>query len=111
VSRVTSDVVVGGNVYTPAEVGTLSARTEFDRTAPYAGVGWDWSRNSRLFGVSFDLGLLDQGSPTVSLHADGGLVADPQFEDDLAAEQAELNDSLDDFGLVPYATLGFVFRF
>jgi hypothetical protein len=111
VSRSTSDVVVGGDVYTPAEVGTLSARASFARTAPFAGVGWDWSRSGRLFGVSFDLGLLDQGSPTVLLHADGGLAADPQFEDDVAAEQAELDDSLEDFELLPYAALGFVFRF
>jgi hypothetical protein len=111
VSRVASSVVIGGNVYTPAEVGTLSARAAFERTAPFAGVGWDWSRSKRLFGVSFDLGLLDQGSPTVTLRADGGLVADPRFEDDLAAERAELDDALQDFDLIPYATLGFVFRF
>jgi hypothetical protein len=111
VSRVSADVVVGGRAYTPAEVGTLSAHTAFAGAAPFAGIGWDWSRSGRLFGVSFDLGVLDQGAPTVSLRADGGLVADPQFEADVAAEQAELNDSLQDFDLIPYATLGFVFRF
>jgi hypothetical protein len=111
VSRVSSDVLVGGNVYTSAEVGTLTARTSFPGTAPFAGVGWDWSKSKRFFGLSFDLGLLDQGAPKVSLTADGGLVADSQFAGDLATEQAELKDSLKHFGLVPYATLGFVFRF
>jgi hypothetical protein len=111
VSRVDADIAVGGTSYSSAQVGTLSAHTSFRDRAPFAGVGWDWSRSRRLFGVSFDLGVLDQGSPAVSLRADGGLVADPQFEDDLAVEQAELNDSLEDFELIPYATLGFVFRF
>ncbi|HEU4616612.1 MAG TPA: hypothetical protein VFV10_01150 [Gammaproteobacteria bacterium] len=111
VSRATSNVEVGSRVYTPDEVGTLRAETSFRSIAPFAGIGWDWSRSNRFFGVSFDLGVLDQGSPKVSLTADGGLVADPQFADDVAAEQAELNGSLKDFELVPYATLGFVFHF
>lgn len=110
VSRAADDVTVGGSTYTPEEVGTLRGVVEFDDTAPYAGVGWDWSR-SRAFGISFDLGVVSQGSPAVSLAADGGLAEDPMFEDDIRAEERELQKSLDDFDLMPYASLGFVFRF
>jgi hypothetical protein len=111
VSRPTENIVVGGRTYTPAEVGTLRATLAFDGTAPFAGIGWDWSRNKRLIGVSFDLGVLSQGTPRLTLRADGGLIGDPVFEADLAAEQAELQADFDNLDLVPYMMLGVVFRF
>lgn len=111
ISEPAENVIVGGRPYTPAEVGTLSATVEFDGTAPFVGVGWDWSRNKRRFGVSFDLGVVSQGSPELTLVADGALIGDPMFQFDIAAEELELEDSLEDFDLLPYATLGFVFRF
>jgi hypothetical protein len=111
VSRPSEDVTIGGTIYTPAEVGTLRGEMTFDKTAPFVGVGWDWSRDKRLFGVSFDLGLVKQGTPVVTLGASGGLLDNAAFDADLAAERAELSESLDDFDLLPFATLGFVFRF
>jgi hypothetical protein len=111
ISRPAGDITVGGATYTPAEVGTLSAAIEFDSTAPFVGLGWDWSRNKRRFGVSFDLGVVSQGEPRLSLVADGALIGDATFQSDIEAERLELQASLDDFDLLPYATLGFVFRF
>jgi opacity protein-like surface antigen len=111
VSRPTQNVTVGDTVYTPAQVGTLIGRVGFNSTAPFLGVGWDWSRHKEHFGVSFDLGVLDQGSPEVSLRGTGQLLGNPSFEQDINAEEAELQDSLGDYDLLPYATLGFVFRF
>ncbi|HEX5419914.1 MAG TPA: hypothetical protein VFY39_07930, partial [Gammaproteobacteria bacterium] len=111
VSRPASNIAVGGSVYTPAQVGTLSARVSFDKTAPFLGLGWDWSQRTRMFGLSFDFGVLDQGAPQVSLTANGGLAASPIFADDVARERAQLRSSLESYDLIPYATLGFVFRF
>lgn len=114
-SRSAGDITVGGTTYAPEEIGTVSARVDFDETAPFVGVGWDWSRKNRRFGMSFDLGLLDQGSPRVSLGADGPLLSDPMFADeiasDLAAEQAEFAEELEDLDLLPYLSVGFVIRF
>jgi hypothetical protein len=111
VSRPTDDVTIGDQTYTPEQVGTLSAAVRFQRTAPFVGVGWDWSRRSRSFGMSFDLGLVRQGTPRTSLTASGEFASDPAFADDLEAERRELQRGLDDFRLLPYAMLGFVFRF
>ena len=91
VSTPAADVEIGNTTYTPAEVGTLSGRVAFRRTAPFVGVGWDWSRKRRRhFGMSLDLGVLDQGSPRVSLEGSGTLLGDAAFEADLAAERADL---------------------
>lgn len=103
-------VLVGNTLYTPAEIGTLSGNVGFDGTTPFIGLGWDWSKSKR-FGFSLDLGLVSQGSPKVSLTASGLLTGTPTFAADLAAEAAELEDSLDDFDLLPYASFGLSFRF
>lgn len=111
-SRPAGNTTIGGSTYTPSEIGTLTGRVGFDKTAPFAGIGWDWSRDKRLFGMSLDIGLLDQGQPTVSLRGTGSLLGDPAFQQDIAAEEAELRDSLGgDLDVVPYLTVGFVFRF
>jgi hypothetical protein len=62
--------------------------------------------------MSFDIGMLDQGDPVVTLTGNGTLLGDPAFEQDINAEEAELQSSLDgDVDLVPYLSLGLVFRF
>jgi hypothetical protein len=111
VSRSAGNLTVGDTTYTPAEIGTLTGRVAFDDTAPFIGVGWDWSRQKERFGLSFDLGVVRQGTPRVSLRADGAIVGDPAFASDVAAEEIELADSLEDFDLLPFASLGLVFRF
>ena len=60
---------------------------------------------------TLDLGLVDQGSPLVTLRGNGSLFGNPSFEQDVDAEERELAAELEDLDLVPYLTLGFVFRF
>ncbi len=110
-STPTQDVELGGITYTPAEVGTLRAGIGFDDdVAPFLSLGWDWSRSKR-FGIALDLGLVSQGTVMVSLSADGTLTGNPIFEANLAAEEAELEDALSDLDILPFVTLGIVFRF
>jgi hypothetical protein len=111
ISRPTGNTTIGDTTYTPSQIGTLIGVVEFDDTAPLAGIGWDWSRSKNLFGISLDLGILSQGSPSVRLTGTGTMFSNPAFESDLRAEEAELEASLDDLDLVPYLTVGFVFRF
>jgi hypothetical protein len=110
-SRPTSNVTVGNNSYTPAQVGVLTTTVGFKQTSPFLGLGWDWSRKKKHFGMSFDLGVLDQGSPQVALRGSGTLLGDPAFQADIAREQAQLHDSLSNLDLLPYVTVGFVIRF
>jgi hypothetical protein len=110
-SRPAGDVTIGSTTYTPAEVGVLRGKIDFDKTAPFLGLGWDWSRTKKVFGMSLDLGVLAQGSPHVALTATGNLLGDPAFAQDLRDEEAQLRDSLSNLDLLPYMTVGFVFRF
>ena len=103
-------ITIGEITYSLDEVGQLRGRVEFDDTAPFVGVGWDWSKRKR-FGLSFDIGVVKQGTPEVTLVANGPIAEHPIFQQNLALEQEELQESLDDFDLLPFATLGLVFRF
>jgi hypothetical protein len=109
-SSATQSFDIGGTTYQASDVGTLRGAIGFDAFAPYAGIGWDFMRD-RSFGISFDLGLLRQGSPNAQLTATGPILSDPQFQSDLAIEERELQDALDEFDLYPVVNLGFIFRF
>ena len=106
----TLDYDIGGTTYTAAEVGTLRAGIGFDSVSPFASIGWNWMRE-KSFGVTLDIGIVSQGSPDVVLSADGPILGDPVFTNDLAAEELQLEDDLDGFDLYPFGSLGFVFRF
>ncbi len=96
--------------YPAALVGTLSGRVGFDNTAPFVAVGWDFFRERKV-GMSFELGVVDQGAPLVSLNASGPIASDPGFQADLEAERAEFQAELDDLDLYPFAMIGVVVRF
>jgi len=103
-------VTIGDNVYQPSDIGTLSGSMGFDGTAPYLSFGWDFLREKKV-GMSLEFGFVDQGAPIVGLSASGPIASDTDFIADLEAERLELQDSLDDLDIWPFAMLGFVVRF
>ena len=102
--------VIGGEIFTPDEVGTLRSETTWDDFAPYLGAGFDFEIMGRV-GLNFDLGVLWQGDPYVTLTADGTLAGDPAFQNLLEQERLELVDDLDALKAYPVASLGFNFNF
>jgi len=110
VGRTSSPVTIGDEVYQPSDIGTLSGAIGFDGTAPYLGVGWDFMHEKKV-GISFDMGIVSQGAPIVTLSASGPIADDPAFMQDIEAERLELQNSLDDLDLYPYAMLGVLVRF
>ena len=110
VAQPTTPEEIGDTIYTPAQIGTLNGLVTIDDSSVYGGLGWDWSRDGG-FGVSLDLGLVSQNSPVVDLRATGLAASNAGFQQDLAAEEAEIQEDLADADILPYLTLGFVFRF
>lgn len=103
-------ILIGGDPYPAAAVGTLSATAAFDSTSPYFGVGFDFTLLGKV-GMNLDFGVLWQGSPQISMATDGLLSGDPTFEASLDAERAELENELGDYKAWPVVSLGFVFNF
>jgi len=104
---------VGGTTYTPAEIGTFGGVVNFNDIAPYAGIGWGNSvEKGQHLTFAIDVGVLMQGSANVDFTASGGtLSSDPTLLADLATEEAQLEDSLDDYDLFPVISLGLAFQF
>ena len=103
-------ILIGGDPYPAAAVGTVSATAAFDSTSPYFGVGFDFTLLGKV-GMNLDFGVLWQGSPQISMATDGLLSGDPTFEASLDAERAELENELGDYKAWPVVSLGFVFNF
>jgi len=103
---------INGVSYSAAQVGNLRGNVDFNSIAPYLGIGWgnpfgsggNWS-------FSCDLGVVFQGSPNVSLAADGQFADDPAFQANLEAERRDLEDELDSYKYYPVVSLGVTYRF
>lgn len=105
-----TDLNIGGAIYPGAGVGTLRSVTSFSSSAPYLGLGFDFTLGGKI-GLNVDFGVLWQGEPAVTLEADGLLAQDPQFQASLEAERSELEDKMSDFKAWPALSLGLVYKF
>jgi len=108
--------VINGTFYPSATIGRASGRVDFDRFAPYLGVGFGRALDTQgRFNVTVDVGAAFVGDPDVALTATcTSLVPTAlcnQIQADIAAEQAEVEDDTDDLSLFPYANVAFTWRF
>jgi len=94
---------IGGTVYTPAEVGTLTGAVGFDSIAPYLGIGWGDAVGSDK---SWSFGEAD-----INLSTDGLLATNAVFLVDLEQEKQQLEQDLDDFELFPVLAFGISYKF
>lgn len=114
ISATPSDSVkIGNTTFTPAEIGTLSGSVEFKKIVPYAGLGWSGGRaSSGEWTFSCDLGILFQGSPSVSnLTGSGTLTNDPAFNAELDTEHADIKDKMDSYQYYPVVALALAYHF
>ena len=108
-----SPVEIGDTVFQPAEVGVLEGESDWGSVAPFLGIGYN-NTFKGLTPVGFHalVGAMYIGEPDVTLEATGGLLAnDPTFLAELAEEQDDLQDDLDDIPVYPVITLGISIRF
>jgi hypothetical protein len=95
-------VDIGGFTYS----GSVTTETRFAKTSTYLGIGWGGlPSTTKGFGMSFDLGVLGQGSPTTTITAPGVPPAN------IAAEEATLNEDLKNFKYWPVVSLGIGYTF
>ncbi|GAW42255.1 hypothetical protein SH203_02671 [Brevundimonas sp. SH203] len=109
----TSNVNVGGAVFTPAQVGTLTGRIDLAKTAPFVGVGYDntFALNGRL-GFRVLAGAAFGDKPKVDLDARGGTLSnDPVLRARLDDEEREIQDEADKYKVLPVVQAGLNFRF
>jgi hypothetical protein len=96
---------VGGQTYTPATIGGMDAKIDFNKVSPYIGLGiGNPTAGESGLGFTFDVGAMYHGSPKVNLNATGLLAP--------SADQAALIESnLDWFKFYPVLSLGLSYKF
>lgn len=103
---------IGDETYTAEDVGTLTANFDVDDVAPYIGIGWGNAvSKDKRWSFVFDLGVIYQGSPEVTLSANGTLANDPTFSAELEKERRELEDDLDSYKYYPVIAFGVSYKF
>lgn len=113
--------------------GNLELDVDFERIAPYLGIGWSGGRDRSGFSFVFDAGLLFQRTPHLmasgrigftgsacsfevsedgaAMLSGGGCALFDTLESDLENEHEDLTDELDDYKLYPVVLLGISYRF
>ena len=104
---------IGGTTYTSAEIGTFGGTVSFNDIAPYVGIGWGNAvEQGQHLTFALDVGVVMQGSPQVDFTSTGGtLSSDPTFQSNVAVEEQQLEDSLNDYDMYPVISLGLAFQF
>ena len=103
---------LGDTVYPPDQVGTVAGGIDFDDINPYVGLGIDTSfGRDRGLGFVAELGALFQGSPKLTLSADGPIASDPGFQAELESERESIEDDMSAYSVYPVVALGISYRF
>lgn len=97
--------------YSAAQAGTVTSTVDFNKFAPYVGIGWgDAISSGSPIGFSVELGALYMGKPKTSVTATG-VAGNPALAANIAAEQRKLDNSLKNMQFYPVASIGVNFKF
>jgi len=104
-AELSQPIEIGNNVYTPAEVGTVTGKIRTRTVSPYIGIGFGNPTGSRL-AFFMDLGVAFHGNPELSAEANGPISSLPGFQQDLDAEVRDIQRDIDDVVVYPVLSLG-----
>ncbi len=97
-----------------ADQVAVKGSVEFNTFAPYLGIGWTTNLDSPGWGVDFDLGVMFQGSPTVSeltVNDPLGLGNTDLAKKFLEEERKAIEDDLNQFQYYPVASIAVTYKF
>jgi len=103
-------VEIGDNIYNPEDVGTLTGVFTRNTLSPYLGIGFGNAATSKI-GFFLDLGVGYHGEVDFTLVADGPIVSDPEFQNDLEEEEQRIKEDVKDYKYYPVLSIGFSIGF
>lgn len=107
---------LNGVTYSAADVGTLDGRASFSKTAPYLGIGFGKPAGGGAVQFLFDLGVVFQGKPHLSLARNGGInITNPTLSDQINAavnaQRDKTQSDLNKFQYYPVVSIGLAYHF
>lgn len=106
---------IQGRLYDAASVGSVTGKVDFNKFAPYLGIGWGRKlKDEKGWSFSTDLGVMFQGSPKTSLASTGCTAPAAvcnQFASDVARENAALSEEVRKFKVYPVLRIGLSYKF
>ncbi len=109
----TGPVEIGGQTYSPAQVGTLNGAVKLSDASPFVGIGWDdtFYRAGR-WGFRAVAGVAWSDEPEVALTSTGGSLSnDPAFQARLRDESQRITEETEGYGLFPIIQVGLNYKF
>jgi len=113
VSKPAGTITVNGVPYPSAAIGNITGDVKFNKTSPYAGIGWGGKPSGRGFGLTFDLGVLYQGSPKLRVQANptNPALVPASFSTNLETERAKTENDIRNYKYYPVVGIGFSIGF
>ncbi len=100
---------INGVSFPASQVGTLNSDVTFNTVAPYLGFGWSSQPKNKGLSFKSDFGVMFQGSPKAALTYTG--TQDPAISQQVATEQANLNDKLKNYKYYPVISFAIGYAF
>ena len=112
-ARLNQNIEIGGETYTPDQIGSLTATVDFKKTAPYLGIGFAGQGRVAFL---FDLGVGFTGTPRINLAGTTPLTGPEKaaFDAQVAQEEQDLRADIEDKSYLKYhpvVALGLKIRF
>ncbi|MEA1953449.1 MAG: hypothetical protein U9O24_03570 [Campylobacterota bacterium] len=113
---------INGVSYDAGDIGSLNADIEFDKVAPYVGIGWGNKGTEAGWGFSIDVGAMYHGEGQLNadvtrgadIPTDNGGVNDQLFEDivaDVETKRVDAEDDMSDYQWYPVIMVGVTYTF
>lgn len=96
---------IGGQQFNFASA-SANANVDFNKVAPYLGIGW--GRTPKNTGLSFtsDIGVMFQGTPNASVTTSGIPAGTPGLAAATAQANSDLKSALNNFNVYPVISIG-----
>ena len=112
----TQTYTLNGTTYSASDVGTLDGQASFSKTAPYLGIGFGKPAGGGAVQFLFDVGVVFQGKPHLSLARNGGVsITNPalsaQINAAVNAQRDKTQSDINKFQYYPVVSVGFAYRF
>lgn len=106
-----STINIGGIAYPVPAGAAVNGQVDFNKVAPYLGIGWGRTPGNSGWSFSSDIGIVFQGTPKSNITTTNIPDVYGTLASDVAQANADLQDALKNFNIYPVVSIGFGYTF